>query len=71
MVFKIKTAVDDPRCLTLYIRKNGDGVAVRHWLGVEHRVLGGVPHLLLVDHDRLPEVVACLEGCTQRGDAPL
>lgn len=46
----------------LYARKNGDGVAMRHWLRVEHRVLGGVPHLMIVDNDRLAAVVTYLEG---------
>jgi hypothetical protein len=54
----------------LYIKKKGDGVAMRHWLQVEHKELGGVPHLLIVDKDRLPDVVAYLERCTQQADAP-
>ena len=46
----------------LYASKNGDGVAMRHWLRVEHQDLGGVPHLLIVDNDRLSAVVTYLEG---------
>ena len=55
----------------LYIKKNGDGVAMRHWLRVGHKELGGVPHLLIVDKDRLSDVVAYLERCTQQADARL
>jgi hypothetical protein len=51
------------RCYrALYIAHNGDGVAMRHWLRIPEDMLGGVPHLLMVDDDRLADVVACLEG---------
>ena len=46
----------------LYDRMNGDGVAMRHWLRVAHAGLGGVPHLMIVDDDRLADVVRFLEG---------
>ena len=45
----------------LFNTMDGDGVAMRHWLRVEHQALGGVPHLLIVDEDRLPDVVMHLE----------
>lgn len=45
----------------LYDRMDGDGVAMRHWLRVENARLGGVPHLMIVDDDRLAEVVSFLE----------
>ena len=45
----------------LYRRERGNGVAMRHWLRVPHPVLGGVPHLLLVDDGRLDDVVRWLE----------
>jgi hypothetical protein len=45
----------------LYVRLNGDGVAMYHWLRVPQQALGGVPHLLLVDEGRLAEVVCYLE----------
>lgn len=45
----------------LYSRMGGDGVAMRHWLRVEDQALGGVPHLLIVDVNRLPDVVENLE----------
>lgn len=45
----------------LYARVEGDGVAMRHWLRVSNRLLGGTPHLLIVDDGRLADVVACLE----------
>lgn len=49
----------------LFSLSGGDGVAMRHWLRVRHRGLGGSPHLLMVDDGRLADVVACLE---QAGD---
>jgi hypothetical protein len=45
----------------LYERMKGDGVAMRHWLRVENRTLQGVPHLLLVDENRLAELVDYVE----------
>jgi hypothetical protein len=45
----------------LFSLSGGDGVAMRHWLRVSHRDLGGSPHLLMVDEGRLADVVACLE----------
>ena len=51
------------RCYrALYERLDGDGVAMRHWLRVPQPGLEGVPHLLIVDDDRLRMVVACLEN---------
>ena len=52
----------------LYARMNGNGVAMRHWLRVEDTVLGGVPHLLIIDADRLPEVVMYLENSLPGAD---
>jgi hypothetical protein len=50
------------RCYrALYASMAGDGVAMQHWLRVENETLGGVPHLLIVDDDRLQEVVMYLE----------
>jgi hypothetical protein len=45
----------------LFIRSAGDGVAMRHWLRVANRELGGIPQLLIVDEGRLADVVAYLE----------
>lgn len=45
----------------LYDRMNADGVAMRHWLRAQNEGLGGVPHLLIVDDDRLADVVRYLE----------
>jgi len=51
------------RCYrALYDVQQGDGVAMRHWLHVPDTMLGGVPHLLIVDDGRLADVVACLEA---------
>ena len=51
------------RCYrALYERLHGDGVAMRHWLRVQQPGLGGVPHLLIVDDDRLHAVVDYLEN---------
>jgi len=52
------------RCYrALFERMHGDGVAMRHWLRVTQPGLGGVPHLLIVDDDRLQTVVDYLENC--------
>lgn len=53
----------------LFASMAGDGVAMRHWLRVEHASLGGVPHLLIVDADRLQQVVTTLETATPCEDA--
>ena len=45
----------------LYDRMSSDGVAMRHWLRVENAALGGVPHLMIVDENRLADVVSYLE----------
>jgi hypothetical protein len=50
----------------LYTRMKGDGVAMRHWLRVENRVLQGVPHLLMVDENRLVELVDHVEQDSDR-----
>jgi len=51
------------RCYrALYVVHHGDGVAMRHWLRITEDTLDGVPHLLIVDDDRLADVVACLEA---------
>lgn len=50
------------RCYrALFDRMHGDGVAMRHWLRVPQPGLDGVPHLLIVDDDRLRAVVDYLE----------
>ena len=45
----------------LYNNMSSDGVAMRHWLRVENAALGGVPHLMIVDENRLADVVSYLE----------
>ena len=37
----------------LFGRMQGDDVAMRHWLRVEDAALGGIPHRMLVDEDRM------------------
>ena len=49
----------------LYARMSGDGVAMRHWLRVENAALGGVPHLMIVDENRLADVVSYLDRTEQ------
>jgi len=49
----------------LYQRMCGDGVAMRHWLRVENAALGGVPHLMIVDENRLADVVSYLDRTEQ------
>lgn len=51
----------------LFRRMAGDGVAMRHWLRIEDRQLGAVPHRLIVDEGRLHDVVVCLEHATGDG----
>lgn len=48
---------------------NGDGVAMRHWLRSENRHLKATPHHLIVDEDRLQEVITSL-GTIQKSQAP-
>ncbi len=50
----------------LYARQDGNGAAMCHWLRVPQPVLGGVPHLLMVDDGRLVDVVHCLEQAAGR-----
>jgi hypothetical protein len=45
----------------LYEMTQGDGVAMRQWLRVEQKEVGGIPHLLMVDNDRLHDIVEILE----------
>lgn len=39
----------------------GDGAAMCHWLRVDNRALGGTPLLLMVDEDRIGEVLRHLQ----------
>ncbi|WP_455205509.1 hypothetical protein [Kaarinaea lacus] len=40
----------------LYRALDGDEVAIYHWLRAENDLLGGVPLMLIVDHDQLVQV---------------
>ena len=51
----------------LYTRKNGDGVAMRHWLRRMNSRFQQTPHLMLVDEGRLMELIDFL----QTGDVDL
>ncbi len=42
---------------TLYDYLQGDEVAIYHWLRAENRKLKGVPLMLIVDEDKLHEVL--------------
>ena len=55
----------------LYAGTGGNGVAMRHWLRVDNEALGGVPHLLIIDEDRLQEVVVYLEDFSRKAGARL
>ena len=46
----------------LFVYCKGDGVAMCHWLRSENKDLKGVPMLLMVDNDKLPQVLAFLEA---------
>lgn len=53
------------RCYrALYRQHAGDGAAMIHWLHVHQPALGGIPHRLLVDEQRLAVVVKWLEAGT-------
>ena len=51
----------------LYTQKNGDAVAMRHWLRRMNPLFQQTPHLMLVDEDRLMELI----GFLQAGEADL
>ncbi len=42
---------------TLFAGMQGEEATIHHWLRVENKHLGGVPLLLIVDEDRLSEVL--------------
>lgn len=46
----------------LYVQMQGNEAATHHWLRVDNKDLGGVPLLLIVDENKLPEV---LDFCEQ------
>ncbi len=46
----------------LYRYKNGDGVAMRHWLRRMNPRFQQTPHLMLVDEDRLMELLDFLHS---------
>lgn len=46
----------------LYTKFNGDGVAMRHWLRVEHETLAATPHQLIIDDDHLLKVIEHLNN---------
>lgn len=45
----------------LYVVYDGDGAAMNHWMRSEHSTLKRTPHLLIVDDDKLEDVVEFLE----------
>ena len=48
----------------LFAYCKGDGVAMCHWLRSENKDLKGVPMLLIVDDDKLSQVLGFLESKT-------
>jgi hypothetical protein len=46
----------------LYVHTNGDGVAMRHWLRRMNSQFQQTPHLMLVDEDRLMELINFLQA---------
>ena len=46
----------------LYRYKKGDGVAMRHWLRRINPQFQQTPHLMLVDEDRILELLAVLKN---------
>lgn len=46
----------------LHDKLAGDEVSMYHWLRAENAGLGGVPLLMIVDDDRLQEVIGYLES---------
>ena len=45
----------------LYQHRQADGIAMRHWLRRRHDAFGETPHLLLVDEDRLDDLIEYLQ----------
>lgn len=46
----------------LYLYKNADGVAMRHWLRRRNKTFEQTPHLMLVDEDRLTDLISSLRA---------
>ena len=46
----------------LFVYKQGDGVAMRHWLRAPNPSLGDTPHRLIVDHHELALVIEHLRA---------
>lgn len=46
----------------LHDKLQGDEVSMYHWLRAENASLAGVPHLLIIDDDRLDDVIKYLEA---------
>lgn len=44
----------------LYKKFEGNGIAMYHWLRTDCPELGCSPHLAMVDHHRLPDILAML-----------
>lgn len=48
----------------LYLLHHGDGAAMHHWLRRPQAALDGIPHRLMIDENRLCDVVRYLEATT-------
>ena len=49
----------------LHDKLQGDEVSMYHWWRAENAFLAGVPHLLIIDDDRLEEVITYLESASE------
>ena len=54
----------------LYQTQQANGVAMRHWLRRRHEAFELTPHLMLVDEDRLIDLIAYLQSsCKVNGNS--
>ena len=55
----------------LHDHLQGDAVAMRHWIRTSNKFLKGIPMLMIIDDDRLDEIIGFLESphdhCSQEG----
>ena len=54
----------------LYKKHQANGVSMRHWLRRRHDSFDQTPHLMLVDDDRLMDLILYLKSSLQVNDLP-